>query len=187
MILKRLRSRSRVMRRVSAVLLAAGMCGGALVAAPIAASADGGPWSYQAFQDSNGSWEEFWVASNCQVYHAWGSDSPYGPFPYSASLGGCALANYGLDAGRNADGRLELFVVGTNEEIFHNWQEAPSSGPWSGWYQLGNFQVVSGPRIVSSLSGQSDMTVFAEGTSGFTYYNRQDSPGCCWSGWIFDS
>jgi hypothetical protein len=171
------------MRSISAVLIATAMTAGTLVATSSAALADRGPYGAVVAQNTSGDWEEFWIASNCQVYHAWGATNYEGPFPYSASLGGCVVSSDGLDVGENADGRLEVFVVGTNGAIWHNWQEVASVGPWSGWYQLGSIQVSSGPKVYSEISGYTNMVVYTTGMNGTPYYIEQESPGCCWSGW----
>jgi hypothetical protein len=177
------KTRTSVYGRIAVAILSAAVCAGAFLAAPTAAHADGGPFkSPVAVINTNGTWEEFWIGSDCHVYHAWGAVNQNGPYPSSGSLGGCAIASNGLDVGRNNDGRLEVFVRGTDGAIWHNWQTRPSSGPWSGWYSLGNFYVESGPTVRSVFSGDAYMQVWAVRDDTW-YVDYQTQPGCCWSGW----
>lgn len=121
--------------------------------------------------------EEFWRGSDCALWHAW-QLSPGGSWSGNASLGGCLTS--GVDGESNADGRLEVFARGTDNAIYHIWQQ--SSGGWSGWASLGGL-LVTGP--FTGVTGDQRIWIDALGPDGIWHRRIQNSPNCCWSGWIF--
>jgi hypothetical protein len=184
--LQRRNQLSTMHKRIWAALLAVPLVATLMMLVqPVAAYADGGPYAngnVAYAQNTNGTWEKFWVAPDCHVYHAWGARSKYGSYTGSASMAGCARENLGLDVGKNADGRLEVFVVGTDNALWHNYQTRPSRGPWSGWHTLGG-SLTSGPKVLSEISNYATISVFAFYRS--TEYEKfQTRPNCCWSPWV---
>jgi hypothetical protein len=179
---------SKMRKKIWTALLAVPLAAACMVLVPsVAAHADGGPWSIYTVQNVNGTWEKFWIGSDCHVYHAWGATSPGGSFKGSASLGGCVrnTAAFGIDVGRNQDGRLEVFAVGTDNAVWHDYQTKAGSGPWSGWFSLGggfNGNYGNTPSVVSEFSTYSEIHVYGW-YNNQEYVDYQTKPNCCWSGW----
>ena len=88
-------------------------------------------------QNFNSAEEQFYVGSDCQIYHRWQSEFG-GQFSGWATLAGCALARRELKVIRNSDNELVAFVIYSDHTVRYQSQPGPARGPWPRvWTSLG--------------------------------------------------
>ena len=133
-------------------------------------------------QNFNSAEEQFYVGSDCQIYHRWQSEFG-GQFSGWATLAGCALARRELKVIRNSDNELVAFVIYSDHTVRYQSQPGPARGPWPRvWTSLGRGNFYTGLHVVKGAEGSSPIQVFASDKVGNVWENDQ-TQGSHWSGW----
>jgi RHS repeat-associated protein len=133
-------------------------------------------------RNADGRLEVFARGTDSALWHNWQTTPGDGWAGWASLAPGSAITSDPA-VGINADGRLEVFARGTDGALWHNWQQpAAAGGGWSGWASLApGSAITSDPAVGINADGR--LEVFARGTDGTLWHNRQTTPGNGWSGW----
>lgn len=132
-------------------------------------------------QNFNFTEEEFFIGSDCQVYHRWQSQVGR-QFGGWKRLKGCALARDELAVVMNGESELVAFVIYSDHTVRYKSQPGPGRGPWpADWTSLGGGNFYTRLNVVKGANRSSPIQVFAKDKVGNVWENDQTQGH--WSGW----
>jgi hypothetical protein len=132
-------------------------------------------------QNLNSAEEQFYIGSDCQVYHRWQSKVGR-QFGGWVPLKGCALGRHELAVVMNSESELVAFVIYSDHTVRYKSQPGPGRGPWPpDWTSLGGGNFYTGLNVVKGADRSSPIQVFAIDKAGNVWENDQTQGH--WSGW----
>lgn len=79
----------------------------------------------------------------------------------------------------NKDGRMEVFAGTADGRLYHMWQLAPNGG-WSGWAQLGKWDLMTGLSVTTNLDGRIEVFL-SDGADLWSVFQTSATSGTSWA------